>query len=123
MNPVEDDLIRQAQRLPRTIEPDRDLWPGIEAALLNEGTDSSEQSTIVPFHSRRSRRSRWNGIGIAAGLLLAAALGFWLGDALDRCMSVPGRLGERRAPGAATRPDPTDLPNQMGCAASMSGCV
>ncbi|HEX5634591.1 MAG TPA: hypothetical protein VFX50_15220 [Gemmatimonadales bacterium] len=79
-----DPLARRARELPRSIEPARDLWPGIERRL----------------QPRRRRLPRW--LPLAAALALAA--GAWL---LGRTASrdVPGPVPVADAPagtGAAT---------------------
>lgn len=61
---TETDLRWQLRQLPREMEPTRDLWPGIEAAIGRQ---------------RPARRSSWRNLGslaMAASLVLAAGL-FW----------------------------------------------
>ena len=101
MSPVEDDLTLQARRLPRTMEPARDLWPAIEAGLRDEsglgGNLEAGSGAGIRISSRIGSRigkeepstvdairSRWQITAIAAGLLLAVVLGFWLGDAQNQ---------------------------------------
>jgi len=59
--PSDADLRWQLRQLPREVEPDRDLWPGIAAGI----------------HSRGQRRPRrWLiGLAMAASLLLAVGVG------------------------------------------------
>ena len=58
---TETDLRWQLRQLPREMEPGRDLWPGIAAAI--------EQRPL-----RRSSRSAWTFLAMAASVLLAAGL-------------------------------------------------
>lgn len=62
----------QARSLPRSLEPERDLWPEIEARL----GDVAERESPAPLKWRPA-------LAVAAGLTLAATVGFWLGDAVD----------------------------------------
>lgn len=64
-NDFEDWLDREAAALPKRIEPQRDLWPGIEARLDERGvqTPPAAPSRVWPFVS-----------GIAATLVVALAV-------------------------------------------------
>ena len=72
-------LFERAGGLPREIAPDRDLWPGIESQLddqlATDGNKAIRGSTIL----------RWQAPALAAGLLMALVLGYWVGreDAVD----------------------------------------
>jgi len=86
VTPIEDDLIHQARALPRSLEPERDLWPEIEARLAVPDA----RQTTRPIHTpapEPPRRSGWSPYGmasaIAAGLLLTLVAGIWLGGAMD----------------------------------------
>jgi hypothetical protein len=57
------DLLDQARQLPRSIEPPRDLWPGIQARIAAGGT----------ARSGAMLRRRWARLAIAATLLLVIA--------------------------------------------------
>lgn len=61
-------LRTRAEALPRSLEPDRDLWPGIEAALSRRPA------------ARRGRTAQWAGrLALAASLVaVTAALTAWL---------------------------------------------
>lgn len=68
----EQDLLDQASRLPRDIAPERDLWPGIEAAMAGEpDTRASGWSTRWPAAAT-----------LAASLLLALLIGYGTGRGL-----------------------------------------
>lgn len=60
---TETDLRWQLRQLPREIEPGRDLWPGIAAAIDRRP-------------SRSASRPTWAFLAMAASVLLAAGL-FW----------------------------------------------
>lgn len=66
------DLLRRAADLPKQIEPERDLWPEIQAQLNDEIGGRSAQI------SDRARHW-WTPLALAASLLLAASIGFWAG--------------------------------------------
>ena len=68
----EQDLLDQASRLPRNIAPERDLWPGIEAAIAGESdTRASGWS------------NRWPAVAaLAASLMLALLIGYGTGRGL-----------------------------------------
>jgi hypothetical protein len=72
------------RELPRSIEPNRDLWPRIEAELRGvpaEGVDGTVSSR------RRAVRMRWLA---AAAMLACVATGVWIGRSL-----LPGPQGAR----------------------------
>jgi hypothetical protein len=60
---TEIDLRWQLRQLPREIEPGRDLWPGIAAAIEHRP-------------ERRASRQAWTWMAMAASVVLAAGL-FW----------------------------------------------
>ena len=60
---TEIDLRWQLRQLPREIEPGRDLWPGIAAAIERRP-------------ERRASRHSWAFLAMAASVVLAAGL-FW----------------------------------------------
>ena len=69
-----DEVLDQAAALPREVAPQRDLWPEIEAAI--------NQEARTPPVGRL--RWRWEApLALAASLLVAVALGFWLGQTGD----------------------------------------
>ena len=85
MNP-EDDLIRQARTLPRSVPPERDLWPDIAARLEETGSAPSPAGTAVPVQAGRHpspTARRWQPLAWAATLVLAVSAGFWLGRSPD----------------------------------------
>lgn len=75
MKSGDSDLLQQAAALPKEIEPERDLWPFIEARLneSNPADDPAEKSIIRPPAWQTS-------LALAAGLVLAVSVGFWLGS-------------------------------------------
>ena len=72
---MNDDKLKAAlQRLPREVQPDRDLWPGIEGRIQR----------------RRAAHPAW-GYGLAASLLVAvAAGGLWAGMHMQKQAAAPG---------------------------------
>lgn len=82
MTSRDQDLLRMAADLPKQIEPERDLWPEIQAHLNDEVGGRSAQATA------RARRW-WTPLALAASLLLAASIGFWVGkDGLEPAPTV-----------------------------------
>ncbi len=85
MNTEERDLLEQAAALPRRIEPERDLWPRIEAGLDN--TDSGTFARSEPAMADADRLPRTPGqkirwlapLALAASLALAVGIGYWAG--------------------------------------------
>jgi len=73
----ERDLAAAVGRLPRAIEPGRDLWPGIAARLGGPAAEGMGEDDGPPAIVHRSRG--WN-LALAAALLLTlagAGLGLW----------------------------------------------
>jgi anti-sigma factor RsiW len=68
-------LVSRAAGLPRERAPDRDLWPGIEAALSDERDGSSSRTGNAPG---RPGFLRWAGMAAALVLLVAASVGITL---------------------------------------------
>src|SRR2546429_5510627 len=62
------DLLAAVERLPKSVEPPRDLWPGIEARISGKGEGGRGKGRILAF----SRR--WIPLAAAAALVL-----LWLG--------------------------------------------
>lgn len=95
MNPV-DDMTLKARALPRAVEPDRDLWPEI-AARLNAPEDE------LPAKRAAARGPAWSGAAaLAASLIVAATVGFWLARGLD----APSSDHASADPVPAAEPDP-----------------
>jgi hypothetical protein len=85
--------IRSLGELPQSIEPPRDLWPGIAASLQSGG----EGGAAVRDARRDSRSTgRWGGPWQIAAAFALVAVGAWLGRATG-----PG-TSEVDAPIAAT---------------------
>jgi hypothetical protein len=69
MNPVDEDPTFHARRLPRSVEPNRDLWPEIESRLNDTESD-------VPRGTSRHRQWRMAaGVAAAAAAVLVVAIG------------------------------------------------
>ena len=79
-------LLDQARKLPRKVSPDNDLWPGIEARLGEQlPADESSQGA-----SGNVVTLRWQAPALAASLLFALALGYWVGrEDAEAPASVP----------------------------------
>lgn len=67
MNPVEEDPTLDPRRLPRSVQPERDLWPDI-AARLNESGDGD---TDPP---QEAGSGRWQTAMLAVSALAACAV-------------------------------------------------
>jgi len=81
MNP-EDDLINELRTLPRSVPPERDLWPEIAARLEETGSAPSPAGISIPIRAgKHAFRTVWNWqpLAWAATLVLAVSVGFWLG--------------------------------------------
>ena len=72
MSTPQDSILERARALPRSVEPERDLWDGVEAELNR----SREETAPVIW------RSRW-AAAAAVVLAVTAALSFYLGGALN----------------------------------------
>jgi hypothetical protein len=94
---VEEDPTLLARGLPRQIEPERDLWPQIEARLREPAPEA--------------RPRRWFPAALAASLALAAGVGFWFGN-LDGPNPDPAiaALPSNTSAGQRERSMPASLP-------------
>jgi hypothetical protein len=90
----DEDLVRRLADLPREIEPDRDLWTGIERQLTPRLTGPSQSARVIPM---------WPAL--AAGLAAAAALALWWLPADDP--SEPDEMAQVSPP-EATQPETKD---------------
>ena len=73
------------RELPRAIEPQRDLWPQIEARLeIHAGAARGAQAVAA----RRSARLRWMAL---AAMVASVAVGVWIGRTL--LPTTPGTTG------------------------------
>src|SRR2546428_7832871 len=64
------DLLAAVERLPKSVEPPRDLWPGIEARIAGQGEGGRGRGRILAFPRR------WALLPLAAA---AALVLLWLG--------------------------------------------
>ena len=82
-----DTLLEQAGRLPREIVPNRDLWADIENRLGAQlPAEEATRPGVFPLPRPASAGSgsvlrRWQAPALAASLLLALAVGYWVGQA------------------------------------------
>lgn len=99
MSTHKDGILERARALPRSVEPQRDLWDDIEAAL-----DGSPDRTAPVIWRPR--------LVVAAAVMLAvtAALSFWLGGSL----STTERVTPIATSPTTTSPITRDVPNRFG---------
>ena len=91
---TDEDLLARLSALPREIEPDSDLWPGIEKQLTPRLTGpASEPARVIPL---------WPAM--VAGLAAAAALALWWPSGQDPS-EAPARIAD-----ADPAPDPSPSP-------------
>ena len=74
--------ISSLRDLPRDIAPPRDLWQGIEARI------AAERSVVVDAPSRRFGRVGQLRVLAAAAVIVALAVGIWIGRSV---LPVPGQ--------------------------------
>jgi len=81
MSNANDDLktkrVGSLRDLPRSIEPPRDLWTGIEAQLA-AGRQVSGAATVADLSGKRGSHARLRWIA-AAAVIVALAVGMWIG--------------------------------------------
>jgi hypothetical protein len=83
--------------LPQAIEPQRDLWPGIEARLEEIGADTPTAAAAQAIPRRGGARLRWLA---AAAMIASVAVGVWIGRSLQPLAGAAG--GGQPALSAAT---------------------
>ena len=99
--------VTSLREMPQSIEPARDLWPGIEAQL-GELPEGAASGGTVPAR-RRGQPLRWLA---AAAMLASVALGVWIGRSL-----LPGTAGIGTPQVSATRtPVPPLAPTALDAA-------
>jgi len=93
--------VRSLGELPRSIEPERDLWPQIEARIREERATAAAAET-APARPARSRLvpPRWLA---AAAVVASVAVGVWIGRQLVSPVVI--------APGAGSIPGEASLMN------------
>jgi hypothetical protein len=96
MSDSDERTVKSLAELPRTIEPGRDLWPGIEARLR-----ASAPAATQPQPDVRARLTRLRWLASAA-MVASVAVGVWIGRDL-----VP--LGARGVPSASVPATPATL--------------
>lgn len=109
MSTHKDGILERARALPRSVEPQRDLWDDIEAAL-----DGSPDRTAPVIWRPR--------LVVAAAVMLAvtAALSFWLGGSLSTTERVtpiatsPTTTSPTATSPITTSPITRDVPNRFG---------
>jgi anti-sigma-K factor RskA len=101
-------LVRRTRDLPRSIEPRRDLWDGIEASIR---TGDSEATTTG--RRRAGLTGPWSRLALAAAtLVLVAGTALLVGLRLGR--STAGKGTAPSGPGVAAAVAGLDL-EQVGC--------
>jgi len=78
----EQELLSQLAKLPREIAPEHDVWPGVLSRIEGSGAVAGN-----------SRERRWRPLAIAAGVLVAFAIGLLLGP---RWLASPTGGAEER---------------------------
>lgn len=78
----EQELLRQLAKLPREIAPEHDVWPVVMSRIDGSGTVAGSP-----------RNRRWRPLAVAAGFLVAFAVGLLLGP---RWLDSPTGVGEER---------------------------
>ena len=80
--------VRSLGELPQAIEPQRDLWPGIEARLDEIEAKAPLATAGQTIRRRNSARLRWLA---AAAMIASVAVGVWIGRSLlPLAGAVPG---------------------------------
>ena len=84
---AQDALLAAARALPQEVSPDRDLWASIEPKLGDQLPAEPAGGSVVSINRR------WQAPALAASLLLALAVGYWVGQAevpdAQRLASLP----------------------------------
>jgi len=77
--------------LARSIEPERDLWPTIEASLgrVEAAAPAASDANLIPPRRRRARLT-WLA---AAAMLASVAVGVWIGRSVLPDVGVPAGVG------------------------------
>lgn len=110
MNSADRDLLDQAAALPARIEPERDLWPEIEARLDSHPPAIPARSNITTAEADRSAHAismdhRWLApLALAASLVLAAGVGYWAGVDGRHPDPTPLQLATELPPTTAAQP-------------------
>ena len=79
--------VRSLGELPQAIEPQRDLWPGIEARLKELGPSTPTAAAAQAIRRRRSVVLPWLA---AAAMVASVAVGVWIGRSL---LPLPHAVG------------------------------
>lgn len=82
--------------LPQAIEPQRDLWPGIEARLNEIEATAPLATAGQAIRRRNSARLRWLA---AAAMIASVAVGVWIGRSL---LPLPAAVPGAHSPASAT---------------------
>ncbi len=96
MNNKDDALLERAGKLPQAVTPPRDLWAGIESQLgeqLPAEEFGSDTADVTPLRARPAATKahwQWQAPALAASLLLALAVGYWVGQAESPALPVAG---------------------------------
>ena len=87
--------------LPRSVQPPRDLWAGIEAQLVSPAAVAAEKPPVAPRSTARNLANlRWMA---AAAVIAALAVGMWIGRSV-----LPNGTGSTAPPIIAKNPPLTN---------------
>jgi hypothetical protein len=116
-------VVGSLRDMPRSVEPPRDLWAGIEARIAAE-RQSSQIGEVTKFSAKRSvPRLRWMA---AAAVIAALAVGMWIGRSfLPTGGSTPGSsmTAHTNSPGKPSRPTQPEQNSANGAAAFQAAYI
>ena len=101
-----DRKVTSLRELPQSIEPPRDLWPGIEAQL---GDIRAAADGATPAQ-RRAVRMRWLA---AAAMVACVAIGVWIGRGLLPGTAGSGTVAVNTNPPRIVRPPVNTVPHEV----------
>jgi hypothetical protein len=101
-----DRKVTSLRELPQSIEPPRDLWPGIEAQL---GDTRAAADGATPVQ-RRAVRMRWLA---AAAMVACVAIGVWIGRGLLPGTAGSGTVAVNTNPPRIVQPPVNTVPHEV----------
>jgi hypothetical protein len=104
-------MVTSLRDLPRSIQPPRDLWAGIEAQLVSPAAVAAQKP---PVATRSTARNLANLRWMAAAVIAALAVGMWIGRSV-----LPNGTGSTAPPIIAKTP-PLTNPASPGSAGQNS---
>jgi hypothetical protein len=109
-NSKDDAIDRALSKLPRAVDPSRDLWSGIAAAIETDRAAKGAAATDTVVSIGRRRPARWTGgWALAAGVACVGIIGLLVFNHLQHTTANTPTVAQQVTPTPATTTSPAEI--------------